>query len=433
MPRPHGSATLPTMDALDREIRRNTLLLASAMALNWAVIVLVAALASLTIVRLFRLPELAGVGFGLYLLSYAAGGLLAGRAMDAWGRRNGLVLAFLVGAGGALIIYLGVGAASIPVSLLGLLVIGLGTGGANLARVAGADMHPPQRRPRGIALVLVGAAVGALGAPIAFAPVLTGARTDDATALAAAWPIAAGLLLGGALVLLAIRLDPRDIAERLRLASGSHSAPAMQPAPARSLRELFALPMVPLAVLAAVIVQAVMTSTMALAGIVLDAHGHDLGTVSVTISSHFVGMFGLVLIVGPLVERLGRLRSVLIGLIVLAGGVLALLPGPELVNFLPGMFAVGVGWNIAFVASTAILADAARANERGRLLGASDFLAICGAALLSVVAGLILGVLGLPALVVVGLLLALIPAALIALNRRRLEGAPAAQASPHAP
>jgi MFS family permease len=90
------------------------------------------------------------------------------------------------------------------------------------------------------------------------------------------------------------------------------------------------------------------------------------------------------------------------------------------------MFAMGVGWNIAFVASTAILADAARTNERGRLLGASDFIALCGAALLSVVAGLILGTIGLTGLCVVGTLLALVPAALIALNRARLEGAPAA-------
>jgi MFS family permease len=413
------------MQSLDRTVRRNTALLAASMALNWSVIVLLASLTTLTVAHLFRLPALAGLGFGLYLLAYAAGGLLIGRLMDVRDRRTGLFVTFVIGAGGAGVVFLGVGAASLSVALVGLLALGLGTGGANMARVAGADMYPAQRRSRGISLVLAGAAVGALGAPIVFAPALAGARSDDAAALAAPWLIAAGLMGLGALTVLAIRVDPRHIAEQLATADDAQAAALAQTLPGRSMAELISLPMVPLALLAAVCAQAVMTSVMALAGLVLADHGHDLGTVSLTVSLHFVGMFGLVLVVGRLVERIGRLRSVVGGLLVLAGGVLLLLPGPELLNFMPGMFAVGVGWNIAFVASTTILADVARANERGRLLGFSDFVAIAAAAGLSVVAGLMVGSLGLPMLVAIGTLLALVPAALIGLNRRRLSGLPA--------
>ena len=67
--------------ALDAIVRRNTLILAAAMALNWAVIVLVAALTTLTIAHLFGLPDLAGLGFGIFLLAYAAGGLLTARRL----------------------------------------------------------------------------------------------------------------------------------------------------------------------------------------------------------------------------------------------------------------------------------------------------------------------------------------------------------------
>jgi MFS family permease len=419
-------ATLRCMTDMAADVRRNTFVLAAAMALNWSVIVLLASLTALTIGHLFGLPELAGAGFGLMLLAYAAGSLLFGRAIDVWGRRNGLLAAFLVGSAAAVVIYVGVAAVSLPLALAGLLAIGVGTGGANLARVAGADMHPPERRARGISLVLVGAAFGAIGAPIVFAPVLGGAPAHDPAALAAPWLIAAGLLGLGAVVLLAIRVDPRTIAERLGLPAATVTQPAAVEPP-RSIGALMRQPMVPLALLAAVVSQAVMTSVMALAGLVMADHGHDLGAISLTVSVHFLGMFGLVLVVGPLVERIGRLRSVVAGLVVLAGGVLVLLPGPELVNFMPGMFAVGVGWNIAFVASTTILADAARPTERGRLLGFSDFVALCAAAVLSVVAGLILGLVGLPMLVLVSVLLALVPALLIGLNRSRLEGLPAAR------
>lgn len=399
-------------------------MLSGATALSWAVVVLLASLTALTTAFHFGLPELGGLAFGLNLLAFAAGGLLFGRALDAWGRRNALIVAFLTGAGGALVIYLGVGWTSLPVAVAGLLLTGLGTGGANLTRVAGADMQPPQRRARGIALVLIGAAFGAIGAPIVFAPALAGARAHEGAALAAPWLIAAVLMALGALVLVAIRVDPRRIAEMVAAEAGAGAASAP---PARPLGQLLRLPLVPLAILAAIVAQAVMTSMMALAGVVMAGHGHDLGVISLTVSLHFVGMFGLVLIVGNFVQRIGKLRSVVFGLVVLAGGVLLLLPGPELVTFMPGMFVVGVGWNIAFVASSTVLADSAQANERGSLLGFSDFVAILAAAALSGIAGVVVGNLGLAAFVVIGLLAALIPAGLIVLYRRRLEGLPAVQ------
>jgi len=411
------------VNTLDHVVRRNTLVLSASMALNWSIIVLLASLTTPAIGVLFGLPGLAGLGFGIFLIFYALGGLLTGRLMDAWGRRAGLQLAFVVGAIGAFLIYIGLGERSLPLSFAGLLVIGVGTGGANLARAAGADMYPPQHRPRGIALVLAGAAFGAIGAPIVFAPLLAGARAGEPAALALPFAVAAAILLAGAFLLLAIRVDPREIAEQLRAAGATPGTAAL---PARPIRQLVAQQLVPLALLSAIAAQAVMTSIMALAGLVLVHQGHDASSVLLTVSVHFLGMFGLVLVVGRVVEIVGRFRSVLVGLIVLAAGSLILLPGAELIFFVPGMFAVGVGWNIAFVASTAILADAANANERGRLLGLSDFLALLGAALLSVISGLVLDALGLPAVIFVGVMLALVPAALFAFYRRRLQAAPIA-------
>ncbi len=410
------------IEDLDRLVRRNTLILAVSMGLNWAVIVLLASLTTPAIGVLFGMPSLAGLGFALFLVMFALGGLITGRLMDAFGRRNGLQAAFIVGTAGALLIYFGVREQSLVIALVGLLVMGLGTGGANLARAAGADMYPAQQRPRGIALVLVGAAFGAVGAPIVFAPLLAGARAGEPAALSLPFAGAAALLAVGAIVLLAIRVDPREIAERLRAAGSPTGAVAERPRP---LSELIRQPLVPLALLSAIAAQAVMTSIMALAALVLVNHGHDAGSVLVTVSVHFLGMFGLVLVIGRLVERVGRFRSVVVGLVVLALGALVLLPGADLITFVPGMFAVGVGWNIAYVASTSILADAARANERGRLLGFSDFVAILGAALLSVLAGFVLASLGLPGLVAIAVVLSLGPALLFVVGRARLQSAAA--------
>ncbi len=409
------------MENLDRVVQRNTIVLSAAMGLNWAVLVLLASLTTPAIGVLFGLPELAGVGFGLFLVLYALGGLVFGRLMDVAGRRTGLQTAFVVGTLGAVTIFVGLDQRSIVVATAGLLVIGLGTGGANLARAAGADMYPPQRRPRGIALVLVGAAFGAIGAPIVFAPLLAGARAGEPGAMALPFLVAAGILATGALMMLAIRVDPREIAQMLAASGAGGSSPGSSKLAPRPIAELIREPLVPLALLAAVVAQSVMTAIMALAGLVLVHHGHDAGTVLVTVSIHFLGMFGLVLVVGRFVEHIGRFTSVLVGLVVLAAGALLLMPGAELANFVPGMFAVGVGWNVAYVASTTILADVARANERGRLLGMSDFIAIAVAAVLSVLAGLVLDVFGLAVLAGVGAALALIPALLFVLGRGRLQ------------
>jgi MFS family permease len=420
------------MPTLDATVRRNTFILAASLGLAWVVIQLMAGLAAVMMSHLSGVAAMAGFAPGVWLLGHAAGGYVTGRAMDAWGRRNGLLLAFLTGATGTTLVFLALLAESLPLFVAALVVTGLGTGGSNLARAAGADMYPPARRARGITLVLVGAAFGAIGAPLIFAPMLAGARGHDPAALAAPWPLATVVLLAGALLLLAIRVDPRDIAGRIAAAgdrgdatSGNAPVPPERP---RSMRELLALPMVPLAMLAAIVAQGVMTATMSLVGLVLVDHGHDLGSVSVTMSAHFLGMFGLVLVVGTVVDRIGRFVSVLVGLVVMAAGALLMLLGVELVTVVPAMFLVGIGWNIAFVASTTILADAARPAERGRLLGFSDSVAIAIAAAMSVGAGLIVGTIGLPALIVVGVALALVPAALIAANRRRLEGVPSVPA-----
>jgi MFS family permease len=412
---------VPTLDSI---VRRNTLVLAASVGLAWVVIQLMAGLAAVMMSHLSGVAALAGFAPGVWLLGHAAGGYLVGRAMDAWGRRNGLMLAFLTGAAGTTLVFLSLLLESLALFLVALVVTGVGTGGTNLARAAGADMYPPQRRARGITFVLVGAAFGAIGAPLLFAPMLAGARSHDPGALAAPWPLATGVLLAGALLLLVIRVDPREVARRLGVVAGvSEAAAAERPRP---LSEMLALPMVPLALLAAVVAQGVMTATMAIVGLVLVDHGHDLGSVSITMSAHFLGMFGLVLVVGTLVDRIGRFVSVLVGLVVMAGGAMLMLLGVELLTVMPAMFLVGIGWNIAFVASTAILADAARPNERGRLLGFSDSVAIAIAAVMSVGAGLMVGTIGLTSLIVVGAALALVPAGLIAANRRRLDGLPTA-------
>jgi MFS family permease len=191
------------------------------------------------------------------------------------------------------------------------------------------------------------------------------------------------------------------------------------PVPPRGIHALLRLRTVQIAILAAVVSQGVMTSFMSIAGLILVDHGHDLADVSISLSVHFLGMFGLVLVVGPIVDRVGRQTSILMGLAAIGAGALGFLAGAGLGSVLPAMLAIGIGWNLAFVAATAMLADATAPHERAGLVGFGDLSAMAAASIGSVAAAAILDAGGLVPLVLVGAGLCAIPAVAVLWARTR--------------
>ena len=153
------------------------------------------------------------------------------------------------------------------------------------------------------------------------------------------------------------------------------------------------------AVVSGVLAQTVMTSMMSTIALVMHDHGHDWPTVAVSLSAHFLGMFGLVLGgraagVSPWSKSIARrgARRPRGGRPDAAGPSRAGMGGPRDVRS-------RVGMEPGLVAATAILADATAPLERAGLLGFSDFAALATAAAGTILAGVALGTLGLGALV----------------------------------
>lgn len=404
---------------LTRTIRRNTVVLAASLTLSWAAVQLLVSVAAPVLAELTGSRSVAGIGPAIALAFWAVGTLLVGRYMDARGRASGVRIGFLVAALGYVVLFLGTRGRSLPLYLVGLAVAGAGGGAINLARAGGGDMYPPERRARGISFVLVGAAFGAILGPLVFTPLLvrTGA---DIEALGPAFVAATVMMLVGVALTQVIRVDPIEIGRRLR--EGTASTPEA-PAPARHLKDLLQIPLVRVAVTAAVISQGVMAMMMSTVSLHLRDHGHEWTAVSFVLSAHFLGMFGLVLFVGPLVDRMGRERSLVIGLLILIAGIAALLADVELLFVAPAMLIVGVGWNVSFVAATAMLADATAPVERAGLLGFTDFLAMGSSAIASLLAGVVIGAVGIDALVALGVAVAMIPVVIFAAGRHRVPAA----------
>ena len=119
-----------------------------------------------------------------------------------------------------------------------------------------------------------------------------------------------------------------------------------------------------------------MVGVMTLTGSVVVDHQHHAGhDVFPIIGAHVLGMYALVLVIGDLIDRIGRTPALAGGLLVMAVSVSSLLWVESVVATAVVLFGLGIGWNLSFVAATAQLADCASAAERGKLLGFNDLLA----------------------------------------------------------
>jgi MFS family permease len=385
-------------------IRRNTTLLSASMAMNSAMLQLQAAVASLTLVGVVGIEGLLGLGPAIVLACGALAALPAGRAMDRFGRVPVLAVGFAAGAVGCGLAALGSATDLAPVVLLAFVGVGAASGMALLSRAAAGDMYPPERRARGIALVLFGAVFGALLGPAVFSPILSG-RELDGDALAPLWLAAGGFMLVGLVLVLNVRPDPRRIAELLD--TGQHD-PGV---PAAPLRELLRRPGIIPALLAAQASFAVMVGVMTLTGaVVVDHQHHAAHHVFPIIGAHVIGMYALVIVVGDVIDRIGRTPSLSGGLALMAVSVISLLWIDSVLATGIALFGLGLGWNLSFVAATAQLADGTRPHERGKLLGFNDLLSGGTGAALALLGGVALSALGVAALAIGGALLVAGPA-----------------------
>ena len=116
------------------------------------------------------------------------------------------------------------------------------------------------------------------------------------------------------------------------------------------------------------------------------------------IGAHVLGMYALVIVVGSLIDRIGRWPALGGGLVVMAASTIGLLWVDSVAATAVLLFGLGVGWNVSFVAATAQLVDRTGPAERGGLLGFNDLLSGLFGAALALLGGYALDTIGVAAL-----------------------------------
>jgi MFS family permease len=387
----------------DFPIRRNTILLAATLTCLSGMVQLAVAVATITLVLVTGVEGILGLGPAIFLMAGALAAFPAGKLMDRFGRVPVLAGGCGAGIAGCLVTALGTKIESTVLVVVGFALVGIASGTVLLARAAAADMYPPARRARGISLVLFGALFGAALGPLVFRPLLAG-KDLDTNALVIPWIAAAGIMVLGLVLVLFVRPDPRTIAHALSDHAG------VEPISAAPLRQILRRPGVPTALLSAVASFAGMVSIMNLTGYIVVDHGHHQSDVFTVISLHIVGMYALVLVVGEVIDRIGRRPAQIGGLLLMGLSIIGLVWFESVAWTSVSLFGLGLGWNISYVAAASELADCALPSERGKLIGFSDLLSSFAGASLALLGGAAYSELGVEALAIGGTLFVVLPA-----------------------
>jgi MFS family permease len=416
-----------TIDSYAGATRRITAVLFVSQSLASAAFIAVITMNAILGAELSGRQELAGLPGTLLQAGAAAAAYPAGRFMQRFGRRPGLTIGFLLGVAGTLICAAAVVQRSFALLLGGLAMLGLARGVTDQSRYAAADAAPLDLRARAISMVVFAGTVGAVGGPALVGPL--GAAAEAVGLPALAGPMLGGAALyalGGIVLALLLRPDPRTIAAALAAEQAAQPGHIAETGPGRSVGEVLRAASPRLGLAAMVVGQTSMVLVMSVTSLHMHNHDHGLGDISLVIAAHTLGMFGLSMVTGTLADRLGRPATVVIGaLLTVAGALLA--PLSLLTPWLAlALFLVGLGWNLLYIAGSSLMADGVTPGERGRVQGASDLLVNLGSALGGLGAGLILARLGYGSLCVIGAALCAVPLVMAVPRLRRARAAEAA-------
>ncbi|MFF4247112.1 MFS transporter [Streptomyces sp. NPDC001822] len=325
---------------------------------------------------------------GTALLSLPLAALMASR-----GRRPGLVLAYLVGSAGALLVVTAAVVGSFPLLLLGMAGFGAGSSANLQARFAAADLAEPDRRGRAIATVIWATTIGSVLGPNIAAPASHVFRDTFVPETAGPFAWASGIfLVTGVLVAVLLRPDPLLTARALAPQDTASAANRSLRAGVAAVR---ASPMARLALVTVAVSHTAMVSIMVMTPVHLGHHGADIQLIGLVISGHIAGMYAFSPVMGRLADRAGRLA-----VIGLAAGLLccaALLAGTSgggHARTAAGLFVLGLGWSAGLVAGSALLTDSVPQAARAAVQGLSDLTMNTAAGVGGALAGVIVSRLG---------------------------------------
>jgi MFS family permease len=352
----------------------------------------------------------AGLAQTFQVLGAAVASFLLARLMSRRGRRIGLMTGYLLGACGAVLAVVAGVVGSMPLLLLGAVLLGSTTAANSGARYAATDLAPASTRGRSLSTVVWATTIGAVAGPNLTGPAGALARGLGIPALTGPFAVGALGMLAGALVIgLFLRPDPLLVA---RQAAGMSTERPAGTSWGRALGAVRERPVLAHAVVGLAAAHAVMVSVMVMTPLHMEHGGAELRIIGIVISVHVLGMFAFSPLVGLLADRTGRPATLGVGAVLFLVSLTLCSSSPEGSSWqiFAGLFLLGLGWSFATGAASTLIADHAPLDARTDVQGAADLVMGLTAAAAGGLAGVVVGTWGYATLAVASGSLALVVA-----------------------
>lgn len=289
------------------------------------------------------------------------------------GRRAGFILGNLLGLTGAAIASYALTISSFWLFCFGMFIFGMNAGFSSYLRFAAADVSAASFRSRAISWVVSGGIVAALLGPE------LAKRSHDlfpATPFLGAFVVLCGLVIAGMALMAFLDIPPPGEDERLE--SG------------RSLSTIVRQPALIVAVVVGMIGYGVMNLLMTATPLAMVGHGFIISDATFVIQWHMVAMFAPAFFTGTLIQRIGVVRVMLGGTVMLGCAIVSALSGADLVHYWLALFALGLGWNFTYIGASTLLTETYEPAEMGKVQALNDFMVFGTVALASLTSGTIL-------------------------------------------
>lgn len=387
--------------------------LASAQVLSGVGVAGTVAAGSLLVSSITDSETLAGLAQTSAVLGAAALALPLARLTARGGRRLALSVGYICGVIGSIFAILGGAQRSLFFMLLGTFLVGAASAAGYQARFAAIDLATNETRAKQLSFVVWGSTIGAVAGPNLMDPSGNLAEHFNLPPLVGPYLVSALTLFLAALVIfIFLRPDPYLTAEKqANVVKHKGSTKA-------ALSHIRSNPKALFAISAIAIGHVAMVSVMVMTPIHMKHVDVSLRIIGFVISVHVLGMYAFSPIIGSLSDRLGRVRVIQIGILILMASTIVAgsAAADNAIQLGLGLFLLGLGWSCTLIAGSAFLSESVEQEFRASSQGASDLVMNLAGAGGGAVAGLIIGTLSygwlclfaaIPVLVLAGLSLAL--------------------------
>ena len=300
------------------------------------------------------------------------------KIMSNKGKKLGFMIGNLIAIIGCLVCLYGIYFKFFWFFTFGVFLIGCFSAFAHQYRFAAADISEKNFKPKAISLVLAGGVFAAyLGPEIASR---TSNYFDDHIYLGSYFAVLIILFVS----IIFINLIKIPKIELMQL-SGK----------VRKLTHIIKNPFFILSVGSSTIGFSVMILIMTATPIAMIEHcGHKLSDAKLVIQWHVVAMFAPSFFTGSLINHLGVVKVIGIGILFMFLSITIALLGTELIHFWLSMFFLGLGWNFMFVGGSTLLTYTYEVNETSKAQGFHDFVVFYSVAISSIGSGVLLEIFG---------------------------------------